>query len=200
MKDRKISSEKLNFIVAVCAILISAASFYATYLQADAANKQVKAMTMPLLQFGSGNWDETDKENQLTFSLNNAGAGAALIKNVAFYYKNTKYLSLEKFMEACCDPEYSQFLDKMRNRSDKTDSFSEKGGFPMTRPIDNSVLVGGGKNEFFQMVLSQQNEKFWRKLNKERFHLKIKVCFCSLLDDCYITKENGVATPVDQCL
>ena len=37
-------TENINFIVAISAVLISAASFYATYLQADAANKQVKAM------------------------------------------------------------------------------------------------------------------------------------------------------------
>jgi hypothetical protein len=199
LKGRKISSEKLNFIIAVCAILISAASFYATYLQADAANKQVKAMTMPLLQFGSGNWDEKDKENQLTFSLNNAGAGAAVIKNVDFYYKNKKYPSFEKFVEACCDPEYSQSLDKIRNMKNTTNSFSEKDGFPMTSPVDNTVLVGGGKNEFFQMVLSEYNEGFWLKLNKKRSDLKTKVCFCSLLDDCYITSANGIAKPVEQC-
>ena len=49
-----ISSQRLNLILALCAILISAASFYATYLQADSAEKQVKAMTLPLIGSDEG--------------------------------------------------------------------------------------------------------------------------------------------------
>ncbi len=64
-----ISSERLNLILALCAILISAASFYATYLQADSAEKQVKAMTLPLIQFTSGSWDSGEKISKLTLGL-----------------------------------------------------------------------------------------------------------------------------------
>lgn len=32
-------TERLNLIIAVCAVLISGASFYTTYLQANAAEK-----------------------------------------------------------------------------------------------------------------------------------------------------------------
>ncbi|MFC1690280.1 hypothetical protein ACFL07_11610 [Pseudomonadota bacterium] len=52
-----VSSERLNFIIAVCAILISGASFYATFLQANSAEQQVKAMTWPLIEFTHSNFD-----------------------------------------------------------------------------------------------------------------------------------------------
>lgn len=199
MKDRKISSEKLNFIIAICAILISAASFYATYLQADAANKQVKAMTMPLLQFGSGNWDEVDKKDKLTLSFSNVGAGAAMIKTVNFYYQDKKYSSFESLLVACCDPEYGLFLKKAQTTlKDQSVNSSKTIGFPMTRPIENTALIG--ENKFFQMVLTQYNKNFWIKLNKARRLFEPEMCFCSLLDDCYITRGNGIAKSVDQCL
>jgi hypothetical protein len=199
LKARKTSSEKLNFIIAVCAILISAASFYATYLQADAANKQVKAMTLPLLQFGSGNWDDEEKQNKLTFSFNNVGAGAAMIKNVKFIYQDKTYSSFELFLEACCDPLYGQFL-KIAKTSQKNEGVksAETIGFPKTSPLENTALIG--ENKFFQMVLTKYNEGFWLKLNNERFDLKTEVCFCSLLDDCYVSRANGIAKSVKQCL
>jgi len=87
LKNKGFTSEKLNFVLAFCAVLISAASFYATYLQAEAADKQVKAMTLPLLQYGTGNYKEEDREDIIYFTINNAGVVPALIKRLRFKYK-----------------------------------------------------------------------------------------------------------------
>ena len=59
LKQRKawFTNERLNLFLALCAI-ISAASFYATYLQANAAERQVKAATWPWLEVMTGNYDE----------------------------------------------------------------------------------------------------------------------------------------------
>ena len=82
-----LSTERLSLVLAICAILVSVASFYATYLQADSAKKQVKAMTLPLLQFHHGNYAEQDDKQRLTFGLKNAGVGPAIIKSVMLKYK-----------------------------------------------------------------------------------------------------------------
>jgi len=188
LKDRKISSEKLNFIVAVCAILISAASFYATYLQADAANKQVKAMTMPLLQFSTGNWSTELKKQQITFTLKNAGLGAAIIKNFNFIYKDKQYSSLGRYLNACCEKEFTA----LRKNS------IEDGGM-ITSFLQNSILAGQSKNEFITVAYNKETKLFWEKINNERFKTKLEICYCSLLDDCYITRENGISKSVKQC-
>jgi len=52
------TNERLNLFLALCAIIISAASFYATYLQASAAERQVKAATWPWLEVMTGNFNE----------------------------------------------------------------------------------------------------------------------------------------------
>jgi len=69
------SSDRLNFILVLCAILISAASFYAIYLQANSAEKQVKVMTLPLLQFEHGNYDKEKVLRAIYFYIKNAGVG-----------------------------------------------------------------------------------------------------------------------------
>lgn len=97
-------------------MLISAASFYATYLQADAANKQVKAMTLPLLQFATGNWNTELERREITFTLKNAGLGAAIIKNFHFIYNKQEYSTYSEYFKACCEQEYAQ----MKKRADKS--------------------------------------------------------------------------------
>ena len=189
MKDRKISSEKLNFIIALCAIFISAASFYATYLQADAANKQVKAMTLPLLQFSTGNWNSEQKQKRITFTLTNAGLGAAIIKNFNLIYLNKKYDSISRYLEACCRQEFIEVNKKLDN----------DGGI-LTSKVNNTILAGQSKNRFITLANNNNIEVFWDKLNSERFKTKLEVCYCSLLDDCFISYENGISKPVEQCL
>ena len=191
MKDRKISSEKLNFIIAVCAIFISAASFYATYLQADAANKQVKAMNMPLLQFSTGNWNSELKKRQITFTLRNAGLGAAIIKNFNLIYEHEKYNSLAGYLHACCEKEFIE-LKKTSKLESKKVAFT-------SAVLKNSILAGQSNNEFVTLGFSDGSKNFWNKLNDERWKTQLELCYCSLLDDCYITRENGIAKPVEQC-
>ena len=58
MSSKGFTEQKLNLTLALCAVLISLASFYATYIQASAAEQQVKAMTLPLLQYATSNVEE----------------------------------------------------------------------------------------------------------------------------------------------
>ena len=66
-------AEKFNFemLIAACAVLISIASFYATFLQANAAEKQVTAMTLPLMNFLTGNVHPDGTHPQITYVLAN---------------------------------------------------------------------------------------------------------------------------------
>lgn len=192
-----ISSEKLNLIIALCAILISAASFYATYLQADAAERQVKAMTLPLVQFTSGNWDNELREHELTLTLKNAGVGPAIIKRIDYKYQGKSYASLPEFYRACCEVEASEYFNRIKENIKENKVETE--GIYITAPLINSILPGQEETPFLTFALAKENQKFWQKLNNERFHLTLKVCYCSLLGECYNTEKNGIVEPVEYC-
>ena len=85
------TSDKLNLMLALCAILISSASFYATYLQADAAKKQVKATTWPWLTFNTGNYNGEEKTMEINFTIKNSGVGPALIKQFNYHYQGETF-------------------------------------------------------------------------------------------------------------
>ena len=187
-----LSTERLSLILAICAILVSLASFYATYLQADSAKKQVKAMTLPLLQFHHGNYDEQDDKQRLTFGLKNAGVGPAIIKSVMLKYKGTQYGSRAEFFAACCGAEWDQYRAEIQDKQSVDRSM-------LSRPLLNAVIPGQSEYRFLALDLQEETEAFWWRLNEERWSVELDLCFCSLLDECYVTGDGATFTAVDRC-
>ncbi len=186
----KSQGERLNFIIAICAILISAASFYATYLQADAANKQVQAMTMPMIQFGHGNIRGGEKV--VNFSLVNAGMGPALLHSVRFEHQGQAYPNLFHVLQDCCASAMDTFKAKSEQADVQLPQF-------ITSPLVNTIIPGQDKYGFFELQWHPENAVVWDALNRLRFELGFKACYCSLLGDCFQVDETTVNQAVNSC-
>lgn len=191
LPDDKFSpSRKLNFVIAICAILISAASFVATYLQAKAADQQVMAMTYPMIQYSTGNWDIDSRESVITFELRNNGVGPAIIRNIKFEYQDREIKSLQDFLLACCD--------------DGLKALKASSSIPATASIvtsqtSNIVLSVNEEKQMMSLAKHPSNQPLWDKLNEERFKLRLSICYCSLLENCYWTDGRGTVSEVNQC-
>ena len=193
------SPQRLNLIIAVCAVLISGASFYATYLQANAAEKQVRAMTLPLIRFEHGNYDPERERTELTFSLHNAGVGPAIIESLKFNYKGATYQTLNEFFDACCAQASQGFerdLEVLLESGDSSDAFRQ--GYT-TSPLSNVIVPGQSDYEFLTMRRAPLNQNLWEKLNRERWGLSIETCFCSLLGECFVAGPDKRTYPVSAC-
>ncbi|NND82252.1 MAG: hypothetical protein HKN50_07480 [Gammaproteobacteria bacterium] len=189
------TSERVNFIIALSAILISAASFYATYLQADAADKQVRAMTLPLLKFEHGNYDMAADKAALNFTLVNAGIGPAVVKNVEFQFDGQRFSSLHKFLDGCCQQSYKKYLQY----ADDNPQASMHEGTLITRPLIGAVLPGQSEYEFLKLYKHEISSDLWNTINRERWELKFGVCFCSMLDECYRSTDGVETEAVNRC-
>jgi hypothetical protein len=188
-----INREKLNFIIALSAFLVSAASFYATYLQAKSAEQQVKAMTYPLIQFAHSNYDSETKEDILRLKLKNSGVGPSIIKSVEYLSDGESYKSFSEYLTACCS--VKGLKESIKN------SRSEE-PLIITDLVNNQVLPINEEIVFFQLKSSETvplSKIFWQKLNKARFNLTLKVCYCSLIDNCYVTQSAGIVSEVKFC-
>ncbi|MCJ8295846.1 MAG: hypothetical protein MJK15_15695 [Colwellia sp.] len=192
MSSKGFTEQKLNLTLALCAVLISIASFYATYLQANAAEKQVKAMTLPLLQYGTGNVNSETKESVLEFSIINNGVGPALLKSSIFHYKEQEYQLFSRFLDACCQKEYKKFKQNKPKMHLKL-------GSEITSSMHNRILPAQEEFIFYQLYNGEFSSDLWQKLNKERFHLSMEMCYCSLLDECYLTQARGLVVPIEAC-
>ncbi len=200
IKIKKLSTERVNFILAVCAIVISAASFYATYLQANAAERQVKAATWPWLNFVTSNVNDEKKVSELKFELENSGTGPALIKYVKYTYQGRDYFDINPLINACCTniEAFYTMLRKLQEKTKNINFFNEFGW--MSTSFTNNVLVASGaKIKLLILPKTKYNQDFWNKLDKERFKMNVSICYCSLLDQCYLTDGSGQVNQVQQC-
>lgn len=193
MSNSRFSEQKLNLTLALCAVLISVASFYATYLQANAAEQQVKAMTLPLLQYGTGNVDAETNEPVINFSLTNGGVGPAMVKSVIYKYHDKSTTDFFDFLRDCCFEELKQF-----NGNPPMSLDLSKGGY-ITSSTNNVVVPAQDKLEFYKLYRGELSEALWVKLNAERRHLTVQTCYCSLLDECYLTEQKGVVESIESC-
>ena len=154
-------------------------------------------MTLPLLQFEHGNHDPDFNRRAVTFSLKNAGVGPAIIRSVELTYRDKTYDSVDGFFNACCTTEYADYQDYAAELIAQGGSSLEGG--TMTQPLAGVILPGQSDYEFLKMYFHNRNSTFWEKLNQERWDLNLNVCYCSLVDDCFLTKDSSVITEVDSC-
>lgn len=196
-KNTLFSADRVNLIIALSAIFISLASFYVAYLQADAAEKQVKAMTLPLLVFTHGNYDSDSKSKVINFAMENSGSGAAIIHHTNLIYKGSHYSNIGDFLDACCTSEYKAYREFFTQ--DKRESLTvEDGGF-VSSPISGVVLPSQSERNFFTLFEHKNSQALWNKVNNERWKLDIEFCYCTMLDDCFVSKGNGLAQEVKSC-
>ena len=186
----------IELIIAVSAVLISIASFYATYLQADAANKQVKAMTLPLITFTHGNYDVEREMEQISLTFNNVGVGPAKIQKVAFRYKGQSYTNIIDIFRECCSIEYRAYHAALQ----QGDNIGTK-ALELTNPYQNVIVPAQDSLDLYQMSVHDINRDFWMKLNDVRWQIEPEVCYCSLLDECFITKtaKHSETQNVESC-
>lgn len=187
---KRFDKDTLNLVIAVSAVLISAASFYAAYVQSVAAQLQVQAETWPYLQISHGNYDSEERIRNLKFEIINSGVGPAKVKTVDLNYKGQtiKIGQFGKFYLACCQSDEEIASGKpvgIRN--------AVTGNPP---PV---ILVPGEEILFFSTLETDENKEAWARLDAARFHITGSACYCSLLDECFTTDFVHDPVPVNVC-
>ena len=185
--SRRPSKDTLNLIIAVSAVLISAASFVAAYMQSDAAYRQVEAETWPFLQLDNGNID--GRERMIYLRLENVGVGPAKIERFTLFLDGKPVKSLPHLMRQCCAPDEQGSEDALDKR--RIDSTTDS---PSPR-----ILPSGGSVDLFMVPFEGNDQLLWQKLNKARHRLKAYGCYCSLLGDCYETDFETEPVEVAAC-
>ncbi|WP_212748527.1 hypothetical protein [Pseudoalteromonas rubra] len=202
----KLSRSKMNTVLALCAMLISAASFYATYMQAKAAQEQVaaaerqlEAETWPWLQFSYSNFDLEAERPRITIGILNSGTGPALIEWVQYHYRGQTYDSLTALFDACCNiSAYREALDTAQQDDNEVNVLA-KFGWYITSRAEHSLLADGATLPLFTMQKSNFNNRLWDKIDDISEQVEVFTCYCSLLKQCYISSVESHVSPVEDC-
>ncbi|MCF2858465.1 hypothetical protein L1286_13340 [Pseudoalteromonas sp. SMS1] len=202
----RLSRSKMNSILALCAILISAASFYATYMQAKAAQEQVAAAerqlhaeTWPWLQVSYSDYDLDAERARMSVKVTNSGTGPALIKSMRFEYQGNTYHSLKALLNHCCNLEaYKAALNEVQDDNQDINYMKQFGWYVTSNP-QNALLADGNDLVLFSMDRSSFNGNLWEKISHIAHDIDVNTCYCSLLKQCYTVNKASEVKKVERC-
>lgn len=185
--------EKIDFMIAVCALVTSIASIYLTVVQGDDMQRLVQAQSWPFLGISTGNTRTSpingEQEAVITFELENLGVGPAKIQTFQMWYEGRPVTNNYELMRACCtDVAAGQPVPG----TDETPI--------LTSSALNRVLRAGQTITLLQWAKPARDTQAWDRFNKARFKVKHKICYCSVFDECWTSDlETTAAVPVKTC-
>ena len=178
----------IDLILAGSAIFISVVSLIVfvhhgrTMEQLVAANeKQVKASTLPILRFGTGN--VLDNAKIVHFNLMNGGTGPAIIEWLQLKWNGQPTTGPQDLLDRCCGAG-----KPVKARSTWTDAASGT-----TVPARDTRIV-------FSLRASDADPALFDLLDREaRFKVEAEACYCSVLEDCWLTDFKNQPREVKSC-
>jgi hypothetical protein len=201
-----LTRSKLNTMLALCAIAISAASFYATYLQAKAsqqqvaaANRQLKAETWPWLKMGYSNFDINEEQQTINMNIQNSGTGPAMIHYVEYEYEGTHHYNILDLLDDCCNLHaYQKALADIENKN--TDiNYRNAFGWLVSSTTNNVLLANGEIYNVFTMQKTNFNSGLWMQIDNKINKVKTRACYCSVLKECYVVNQTAHVEEIPHC-
>jgi len=185
--------EKVDFLVAICALITSIASIWLSVTQGDDMQRLVQAQSWPFVGFITSN-NETNpatgkQEPVITMTIENLGVGPAKIQSLEIFYKGKNIKTSRELLRACCT-----------DASGKLDEDAWKQTPILTSSVVGRVLRAGQTMPFIYWSRPETDNAVWEKFNLARFEVEKKICYCSVFDECWTSDlDSTQATPVKSC-
>lgn len=170
-----------HFVIGLPALIASLALAYFAFVQADATQKMQTGGVMPFVTFGTSNGDE-DGNQDISLSLTNNGVGPAILGPIEVRYEGKPINTPIELLKTCCA------------------KAGIEGVRLSTSPSTGIAVRPGETIEFISFPRTPESERLWQTFNKERWKLKVRSCYCSIFNDCWITEGmQGLPKPVNKC-
>lgn len=164
-------------VVAVAALFVSAISLWVGIRTENANEQLVTASTWPFEQVVVSNADP-DTSLNLRFQVTNAGVGPAKIESFELFWKGKPYRGGIQLLEDCCGYKFV-----------KSTSPDAKNHMPLaTGTVQGIVQRPGEVETFIGYRLGTDNLAVWSTLDKERSNISYRICYCSVLNECYLSQ------------
>ena len=160
--------------MAVAALFVSAISLWVAIRTEQANEELVAASTWPFLQVQVSNADP-DAKLDLQFQVVNTGVGPAKVESFELFWKGKPYTSSATLLAACCS-----------YREVKATSPEAKSHTPLLKGTVQGIVLRAGEAEtFIRYRLGDDNLAVWSALDKAREQMRYRICYCSVLDQCW---------------
>jgi hypothetical protein len=165
----------LDISLALSAFVVSLTSLWLAMHNARTMEKLVAANSYPNIDFDVGNaFDFLDGRGTrpgVYVSLQNTGIGPARLRSVEVSFDARPVPNLRALLAACCTREPADSVPK----TDYWHSGDERG-----------AMVQAGKSVNLFAWAEPPGDPRWARLNALRLKIGLRVCYCSLFEECYL--------------
>ncbi|MEM6410618.1 MAG: hypothetical protein AAF683_03685 [Pseudomonadota bacterium] len=173
------SGSKVEMLIAVCALISSAAAVFIAWDQGRVMRAQQHGEVYPILQV-DGFSNNSATYTNLGFRVRNSGVGPAIIESVELEFNG----------ETVVEPSF--LLSNL------------PGGYDITRaPLTGRALAPGEEVTPFELGWRRDQISFEQVFNfvQETQNWKLKICYCSVFKRCWQTSEfsSARADRVESC-
>jgi len=187
----------IELVIAGAIVVISLASLFTAVYQSIIMRRTLEASVWPRVEWENSNYDEEHRANAIIFGLANRGVGPARIARVEILFKGERMSNENALLLACCVGDGTQ--------EERSVTLKRLTGQTFTSTLDGVALTPGQERILFQFdrpVEDSLAPDVWDRLNKIRDELELTVCYCSVFDDCWITRARAyrqATEPVRSC-
>jgi hypothetical protein len=179
---------RLDFVIALCALLISTVAAVATVYQTRVIARQFSATVWPYVSF-----DLNYAPWQVQLYVRNDGLGPAIIRSVNLTWDGKTEPSLENILAEITrrDPQITAHARAALRSGAKL-------RIATSTPTTGMVIPANGQHTIFEV----DGDVLVHYLRPSLKHLGIALCYCSLTGNCWVqTFQNraGEPTAVSSC-
>jgi len=176
------SERRTELFIGACVVLISMISLFVAVSANRTQERLLAASNWPYLQYNSSNVDGAGK-SVISFNLVNNGVGPARIRWFDLRYHGRSMRNSRELLRECCLQHAA--------RAVPTTTVST---------VRRRVLAPDEGVAFLRVPLQEPTEATWQALNREAFNVQLRVCYCSVLDDCWmLDTDKPEPEPIARC-
>lgn len=176
------ATRRTELFIGACVLLISLVSLFVAVSANRTQERLLAASNWPYLQYSSSNVDGEGKR-VISFNLVNNGVGPARIRSFDLRYRGKSMRNSRELLRECCLQDPTQ--------ATPTATVST---------VRRRVLAPGEQVTFLRIPLHEATEAAWQALNREAFNVQLRVCYCSVLDDCWmLDTDKPESEPAKAC-
>jgi hypothetical protein len=188
-------ARRLEMAVAIAALVTSVTSIWLSLSQGDDMARLVQAQSWPYLEYQTSN-SADDGTKQIDIAVRNSGVGPAKIESFSISYDGKPAKGWAALIRACCAPDGHPI-------NTTADLLADTDNRMMSARLRQRVLRASDSITLMRLPRTDANGALWAKLNEARFKLEMRVCYCSVFDECWVsdlrsTEQHAVRTcPAD---
>jgi hypothetical protein len=165
----------LDISLALSAFFVSLVSLFLAIHNGRTMERLVAANSYPNIDFSYGNafdfGDGRGLQHAVYLSLENTGIGPARLRSIEVSFADKPATDLRELLALCCTQEPAASLPKTDYR--------------FTGDMRGAMIQAGKSLNLFAWPEAPADPR-WARLEKFRGEIGVRVCYCSVFDECYL--------------